>query len=166
MATIGAIALVLTLTGCTDDSASPNVDQADIESVVTSGSVTEAGERESTSAATAGIAVSVKVADGELRIVGDPCSGTGPYRQVHAGTAYEFVDTSGKAVASGILDQGRAEKSMNADFGPRAEPTDCIWTVYAVGVDSMSGLSMVIDGGEPLTVVDTEPGEIPKVLVV
>ncbi|MBP2327910.1 hypothetical protein JOF56_008295 [Kibdelosporangium banguiense] len=109
-----------------------------------------------------GSTLRVLVLDGNLRQLGDPCNGAGPFRYAHADTGYVIKDRAGVEVFRGELPNGTAEKMMDVDFreGMR-QPTMCAMTLHVNGLTRPEGHELVIDrqAGIPI-----EPGEQPGVV--
>jgi hypothetical protein len=93
-----------------------------------------------------GVAVRVLVLDGNLRQLGDPCNGAGPFRYAHADVGYVIEDSAGAEVFRGELPNGTAEKIMDVDFreGLR-QPTMCVMTLHVNGLTKPDGHELVID---------------------
>jgi hypothetical protein len=93
-----------------------------------------------------GVAVRVLVLDGNLRQLGDPCNGAGPFRYAHADAGYVIEDSTGAEVFRGELPNGTAEKIMDVDFreGLR-QPTMCVMTLHVNGLTKPDGHELVID---------------------
>jgi len=93
-----------------------------------------------------GVAVRVLVMDGNLRQLGDPCNGAGPFRYAHADAGYVIEDRAGAEVFRGELPNGTAEKMMDVDFrdGLR-QPTMCVMTLHVAGLRKPDGHRLVID---------------------
>lgn len=93
-----------------------------------------------------GVAIRVLVLDGNLRQLGDPCNGAGPFRYAHADAGYVIKDSAGAEVFRGALPNGTAEKIMDVDFreGLR-QPTMCVMTLHVNGVTKPDGHELVID---------------------
>lgn len=56
------------------------------------------------------------VLDGNLRDLGAPCNGAGPFRYAHADAGYVIEDSAGVEVFRGALPNGTAEKLMDVEF--------------------------------------------------
>lgn len=97
------------------------------------------------------------IRDGVLRDAGDECGGTGSFSGVHATAPFDIVDADGVVVASGVLPQGRAEKSFDVDFGDLAEPTECEIDIEVPGVSDFDGLSIRVEGERPVAILDPHP---------
>jgi len=108
-----------------------------------------------------GVAVRVLVLDGNLRQLGDPCNGAGPFRYAHADAGYVIEDSAGAEVFRGELPNGTAEKIMDVDFreGLR-QPTMCAMTLHVNGFTNAEGHELVIDDQEGIPI---EPSEEPGV---
>jgi hypothetical protein len=93
------------------------------------------------------------VMDGNLRRLGDPCNGAGPFRYVHADADYAIEDGAGTEVFRGELPNGTAEEIMDVDFreGMR-RPTMCVMTLHVTGLTKPDGHELVIDDQEGLPV--------------
>lgn len=93
-----------------------------------------------------GVAIRVLVLDGNLRQLGDPCNGAGPFRYAHADAGYVIEDSAGAEVFRGELPNGTAEKIMDVDFreGLR-QPTMCVMTLHVKGLAKPDGHELVID---------------------
>lgn len=93
-----------------------------------------------------GVAVRVLVLDGNLRQLGDPCNGAGPFRYAHADAGYVIEDSAGAEVFRGELPNGTAEKIMDVGFreGLR-QPTMCVMTLHVNGLTKPDGHVLVID---------------------
>ena len=110
----------------------------------------------------AGSTLRVLVMDGNLRQLGEPCNGAGPFQYAHADAGYVIEDRAGAEVFKGALPNGTAEKIMNVDFrkGMR-QPTMCTMTLHVNGLTRPEGLELVIgdQAGVPI-----EPSEKPGVM--
>ena len=108
-----------------------------------------------------GVAVRVLVLDGNLRQLGDPCNGAGPFRYAHADAGYVIEDGAGAEVFRGELPNGTAEKIMDVDFreGLR-QPTMCAMTLRVNGFTNAEGHELVIDDQKGIPI---EPSEEPGV---
>ncbi|HEX6358402.1 hypothetical protein [Actinophytocola sp.] len=86
------------------------------------------------------------VLDGNLRRLGDPCNGAGPFRYAHADAGYVVQDRDGVEVFRGELPNGTAEKMMDVEFreGLR-QPTMCVMTLHVDGLTKPDGHELVID---------------------
>jgi hypothetical protein len=95
----------------------------------------------------------VLVQDGNLRRLGDPCNGAGPFRYAHADAGYVVRDRSGAEVSRGELPNGTAEKMVDVDFreGMR-QPTMCVMTLTVNGLTKPDGHELVIDGQDGLPI--------------
>jgi hypothetical protein len=95
----------------------------------------------------------VLVQDGNLRRLGDPCNGAGPFRYAHADAGYVIRDRSGAEVSRGELPNGTAEKMVDVDFreGMR-QPTMCVMTLTVNGLTKPDGHELVIDGQDGLPI--------------
>jgi len=106
------------------------------------------------------------VLDGNLRQLGDPCNGAGPFDYAHADADYVIEDGDGTEVFRGELPNGTAEKIMDVDFraGLR-QPTMCAMTLHVNGLTTAEG-DLVIDNqdGVPIEPSD-EPGVLGEVTV-
>lgn len=109
-----------------------------------------------------GSALRVLVLDGNLRQLGDPCNGAGPFRYAHADAGFVIEDSTGAEVFRGELPNGMAEKMMDVDFreGMR-QPTMCVMTLPVNGFTNTDGLELVI---EDQTGLPIEPSEEPGVV--
>jgi hypothetical protein len=97
--------------------------------------------------------VRVLVQDGNLRRLGDPCNGAGPFRYAHADADYVIRDSSGAEVSRGELPNGTAEKMLDVDFreGLR-QPTMCVMTLHVNGLAKPDGHELVIDDQDGLPI--------------
>ena len=97
--------------------------------------------------------VRVLVLDANLRRLGDPCNGAGPFRYAHADAGYVIRDRAGAEVSRGELPNGTAEKMMDVDFreGMR-QPTMCVMTLHVTGLAEPDGHELVIDGQDGLPI--------------
>jgi hypothetical protein len=93
------------------------------------------------------------VLDGNLRQLGDPCNGAGPFRYAHADAGYVIEDRDGAEVFAGELPNGTAEKMMDVDFreGMR-QPTMCVMTLHVKGLTKPDGHEFVIDRREGIPI--------------
>ncbi|MEO6090576.1 MAG: hypothetical protein ABIQ18_46495 [Umezawaea sp.] len=89
--------------------------------------------------------VKVLVLDGNLRRLGEPCNGAGPFGYAHADVGYVIEDSAGAEVFRGELPNGTAEKLMDVDFreGTR-QPTRCAMTLHVNGFTKSDGHELVI----------------------
>ncbi len=87
----------------------------------------------------------VLVLDGNLRRLGEPCNGAGPFGYAHADAGYVIEDRGGAEVFRGELPNGTAEKIMDVDFrqGMR-QPTMCAMTLHVNGLTKPEGHQLVI----------------------
>jgi hypothetical protein len=85
------------------------------------------------------------VMDGNLRQLGEPCNGAGPFRYAHADAGYVIENRDGAEVFRGELPNGTAEKIMDVDFrkGMR-QPTMCAMTLHVNELTELAGLELVI----------------------
>lgn len=92
------------------------------------------------------VTVKVLVLDGNLRRLGDPCNGAGPFDYAHAEAGYVIRDRGGTEVFRGALPNGTAEKIMDVDFraGMR-QPTMCVMTLHVTGFTRPDGHELIID---------------------
>jgi hypothetical protein len=83
--------------------------------------------------------------DGNLRQLGEPCNGAGPFRYAHADAGYVIENRDGAEVFRGELPNGTAEKIMDVDFrkGMR-QPTMCAMTLHVNELTELTGLELVI----------------------
>lgn len=102
------------------------------------------------------------VLDGNLRRLGDPCNGAGPFEYAHADAGYVIENSDGAEVFRGELPNGTAEKIMDVDFraGLR-QPTMCTMTLHVNGLTKTKGLELVIGHQEGIPI---EPNEKPGVV--
>lgn len=109
-----------------------------------------------------GGAVRVLVLDGNLRQLGDPCNGAGPFQYAHADAGYVIKDSDGAEVFRGELPNGTAEKIMDVDFreGIR-QPTMCAMTLHVNGLTKPDGHELVINDQAGIPI---EPSEEPGVV--
>ncbi|MFB8387603.1 hypothetical protein ACFC3F_10745 [Microbacterium sp. NPDC055910] len=89
--------------------------------------------------------------DGEKRVAGEPCNGSGPYRDIHATASFVVRDADGDVLAEGALPQGVATKMIDIDFDGIAEPTACTFTLDAAIPDGLG--TVYLDAGERTEVV-------------
>lgn len=108
-----------------------------------------------------GVTVRVLVLDGNLRQLGDPCNGAGPFRYAHADAGYVIADSAGAEEFRGELPNGTAEKIMDVAFreGLR-QPTMCAMTLHVNGLTNPAGHELVIDDRQGIPI---EPSEEPGV---
>lgn len=100
-----------------------------------------------------GVAVRVLVLDGNLRQLGDPCNGAGPFRYAHADVGYVIEDGAGTEVFRGELPGGTAEKIMDVAFREgRRQPTMCAMTLHVTGFTKAEGHELVIDDQEGIPI--------------
>jgi hypothetical protein len=112
-------------------------------------------------------ALRLLVLDGNLRQLGDPCNGAGPFRYAHADADYVIEDKSGAEVFRGELPNGTAEKMMDVDFreGMR-QPTMCAMTLHVNGLTKLEGHELVIGDQAGIPIEPTEePGVVGEVKV-
>jgi hypothetical protein len=105
--------------------------------------------------------VRVHVLDGNLRRLGEPCNGAGPFGYAHADAGYVITDNAGAEVFRGELPNGTAEKIMDVDFkADMRQPTMCAMTLHVNGFTNPAGHELVIghQAGIPI-----EPSEEPGV---
>jgi hypothetical protein len=106
------------------------------------------------------------VLDGNLRQLGDPCNGAGPFDYAHADAGYVIEDGDGTEVFRGELPNGTAEKIMDVDFraGLR-QPTMCAMTLHVNGLTKAEG-TLVIGDQEGVPIEPSEkPGVVGEVTV-
>lgn len=107
------------------------------------------------------------VLDGNLRQLGDPCNGAGPFQYAHAEAGYVIEDGAGAEVFRGELPNGTAEKITDVDFqeGMR-QPTMCAMTLHVNGLTKPDGHELVI-GDQPGILIEPseEPGVVGEVTV-
>ncbi len=103
--------------------------------------------------AEAGATVRVLVLDGNLRQVGEPCNGAGPFRYAHADAGYVIEDGDGAEVFRGELPNGTAEKMLDVAFreGLR-QPTRCAMTLHVNGFTKPDGHELVIGDQEGIPI--------------
>jgi hypothetical protein len=100
-----------------------------------------------------GVTVRVLVLDGNLRQLGAPCNGAGPFRYAHAETGYVVEDGAGAEVFRGELPNGTAERMLDVDFreGLR-QPTMCVMTLRVNGLAKPAGHELVIGDQEGIPI--------------
>ena len=105
-----------------------------------------------------GVTVQVRVLDGNLRQLGEPCNGAGPFQYAHADAGYVIEDDAGTEVFRGELPNGTAAKIMDVDFrdGLR-QPTMCVMTLQVNGMTKPDGHELVIGHREGVPI---EPGGV------
>jgi hypothetical protein len=110
----------------------------------------------------AGGTLRLLVLDGNLRQLGDPCNGAGPFRYAHAEAGYVVEDGAGAEVFRGALPNGTAEKLMDVEFreGLR-QPTMCAMTLRVNGFTNPDGHELVIGDRAGIPV---EPSAAPGVV--
>lgn len=107
------------------------------------------------------------VLDGNLRQLGDPCNGAGPFEYAHADAGYVIENSGGAEVSRGELPNGTAEKIMDVDFraGLR-QPTMCAMSLHVNGVTKPEGLELIIGHQEGIPIEPSEkPGVVGEVTV-
>jgi hypothetical protein len=106
--------------------------------------------------------VRMLVLDGNLRQLGDPCNGAGPFRYAHADAGFVIEDSAGAEVFRGELPNGTAEKMVDVDFreGMR-QPTMCAMTLHVNDFTRPDGHELVIDDQDGIPI---EPSEEPGVV--
>jgi hypothetical protein len=97
----------------------------------------------------AGVTIRLVIPDGNIRKPNVPCEGAGAYRFAHPAAPFVIQDAAGEPVASGALPQGVAEPAWNIDLGDRRQPTVCVMLIDVAELDTVDGLSLVIDGRQP-----------------
>lgn len=117
--------------------------------------------------ASSGGTLRLLVLDGNLRRLGEPCNGAGPFRYAHASAGYVVEDGDGAEVFRGELPNGTAERIVDAEFreGMR-QPTMCAMTLRVDGLTDPEGHELVIDdqAGVPIEPSD-ESGVLGEVRV-
>jgi len=98
------------------------------------------------------VALRVVIPDANIREPDTPCSGAHGFRFAHAQAPYAVQDATGHEVASGELPEGIAEKAYTLDLGEARQPTVCVMMVDVPGVETLDGLSLVIDDRSPVPI--------------
>jgi hypothetical protein len=124
------VAGALTATGCSSGSSEEPQDERAAE-----------GEKRT---------VRLLVRDGNLRIEGSDCSGSGGLIFIHSDAPYRVEDGDGNELASGSLPAGTAVKALDKGFGnARRIPSNCEFA-FPVTVPEAQSYQLVVDDGAPV----------------
>jgi len=108
--------------------------------------------------------VRLPVRDGNIRQVGEPCSGAGGYLYIHADAPFTVTDAAGSAAATGTMPQGKARAALDEELGVPRVPTFCEFSV-PVTVPAGTGYSLTFDRGDPIPLTAQDDKVEGKILV-
>jgi hypothetical protein len=109
--------------------------------------------------------VRLLVRDGNLRVEGSDCAGSGGLIYIHPSSPFRIEDGEGTTLDSGELPAGTAVKALDEDFGvAKRIPSFCEFA-FPVSVAEAGEYHLVIDGRSPLALTVQEDETEGRLLV-